>query len=81
MMKQSMYALLVVFGAAACAHHEPVTERTVVERERQVPSREVVVEHRVEPNAYGDLTDERIVHERVVPRTQIRRTETTTTHE
>lgn len=80
-MKYPFAAALIAIGISACSHHEPVTEKVVVERQREVPSRETVVEHRLRPEDDGSVTDERVVRERVVPRTEVRRTETTTTRE
>lgn len=80
-MKSILLCGCALVALSACAHREPVTEKVVVERERQVPSRQTTVEHRLEPQADGTVTDERIVRERVVPRTEVQRTVTTTTHE
>jgi hypothetical protein len=80
-MKRTAVSLLIAAGVTACSDRRPSTERIVVERERQVPTREIVVERSTRPTADGGLKEERVVRERIVPRTQVQRTETITTQD
>lgn len=79
-MKAKLAMLLLLSGLAACSDTK-VTRQVTVDETRQVPRREVVVEERRSPAIEGVQTEERIIQERVVPRAQMRRTETTVTTE
>ncbi len=80
-MKRKLCCVLLASGLIACADKTVETERVVVERHQQVPAREVVVERRTSPTLDGYRTEERVVEERVAPRSTVRRTETVTTRE
>lgn len=75
-MKARLVTLLLLSGVAACSDTK-VTRQVTVDETRQVPRREVVVEER----QVSPYEEQRVIQERIVPRAQMRRTETTVTTE